>query len=139
MKDSIKLTALSLAIFSRFSFSSPLEFAGGADMSKLIDVQHILPNLNEYCSDVITLKGVVTSVCKKLGCWMTLQVADGLDVNIQVEQGDMVFPTAAIGREAHVTGRFTRVEQAAQPQLEQRAEHRLLMQLGFEPTAVTIS
>ncbi|MEJ6476962.1 DUF4920 domain-containing protein [Pseudoalteromonas piscicida] len=139
MKDTIKLTALSLAIFSRFSFSSPLEFAGGADMSKLIDSQNILPNLDEYYANAITLKGVVTGVCRKLGCWMTLQVAEGLDVNIEVEEGLMVFPTAAVGREAHVTGRFVTKAQAPLVTVANDSDCGTLMRLGFAPTAVTIS
>ncbi|MCG7552678.1 DUF4920 domain-containing protein [Pseudoalteromonas sp. Of11M-6] len=139
MKDTIKLTALSLAVFSRFSFSSPLEFAGGADMSKLVEAEHILPNLNDYTTNLVTVKGVVTHVCRKLGCWMTLRVANGLDVNIEVEQGDMVFPLAAIGREAHVTGRFEALNQRALACMSKADDEAALMRLGFNPTAVTIS
>ncbi|WP_440056821.1 DUF4920 domain-containing protein (plasmid) [Pseudoalteromonas sp. T1lg65] len=110
MKDSIKLTALSLAIFSKFSFATPLEFAGGADMSKLVDAQMVLDDIEAYQGRVITLKGEVTKVCRKKGCWMNLNVHQGYEITVKVNDGDMVFPMASIGREAFATGMLQKMQ-----------------------------
>ncbi|MBQ4852451.1 DUF4920 domain-containing protein [Pseudoalteromonas sp. MMG012] len=86
------------------------EFAGGADMSKLVAAKEVLRDISSYRNKPVTLKGIVTKVCKKKGCWMALKVTDNDEITVEVKDGVMVFPLSAVGRSAFATGEIvTRV------------------------------
>ncbi|MEJ6473518.1 DUF4920 domain-containing protein [Pseudoalteromonas piscicida] len=81
-----------------------IEFGGGADMNKLVAAADVLHNTEQFAGSKITLSGEVVKVCKKRGCWMTLKVDNGEEINVKVRDGDMVFPMSAIGKRAFATG-----------------------------------
>ncbi|NUZ11290.1 DUF4920 domain-containing protein [Pseudoalteromonas sp. McH1-7] len=99
------LCALSVLVLSLASEAKNIEFGGGADLNKLVAATEVLENVNEFKEREITVSGKVTKVCKKRGCWMTLQVDNGESLNVKVRDGDMVFPMSAIGKRAFATGR----------------------------------
>ncbi|TMP39630.1 DUF4920 domain-containing protein [Pseudoalteromonas rubra] len=86
--------------------AKPLEFAGGADRTKVIDATKLLSQAPKYHQSEVTVKGTVTKVCKKRGCWMTLSVDNTEQITVKVRDGDMVFPMSAVGKTAYATGRF---------------------------------
>ncbi|MCG7538254.1 DUF4920 domain-containing protein [Pseudoalteromonas sp. OF7H-1] len=95
---------LMLALLSTISYASDTQFGGGADMSKLVAAKDVLKNTEQFVGSQITLSGEVVKVCKKRGCWMTLKVDNGEEINVKVRDGDMVFPMSAIGKQAYATG-----------------------------------
>ncbi|ASD66324.1 DUF4920 domain-containing protein [Pseudoalteromonas piscicida] len=95
---------LMLALLSTISYASDTQFGVGADMSKLVAAEDVLKNTEQFVGSQITLSGEVVKVCKKRGCWMTLKVDNGEEINVKVRDGDMVFPMSAIGKQAYATG-----------------------------------
>lgn len=86
--------------------AQPLEFAGGADRTHVIDAKKLLSQAPLYHQSEVTVRGTVTKVCKKRGCWMTLNVENAEQITVKVRDGDMVFPMSAVGKTAYATGRF---------------------------------
>ncbi|MCG7534224.1 DUF4920 domain-containing protein [Pseudoalteromonas sp. OOF1S-7] len=88
------------------ALAQPMEFGGGADKTNVIDASTLLAKADQYHQTQVTVKGVVTKVCKKRGCWMTLDVEKGEQITVKVRDGDMVFPMSAVGKTALATGQF---------------------------------
>ncbi|RZM71843.1 DUF4920 domain-containing protein [Pseudoalteromonas rubra] len=86
--------------------AQPMEFAGGADKTNVIDAPTLLAKASQYHQTQVTVKGLVTKVCKNRGCWMTLEVEKGEQITVKVRDGDMVFPMSAVGKTALATGKF---------------------------------
>ncbi|MEO7649714.1 MAG: DUF4920 domain-containing protein [Bryobacteraceae bacterium] len=59
----------------------------------------------EYAGKIVQVKGKVTEVCTMMGCWMNLVDAKGQSAHIEVEDGDIVFPKTAIGKQAIAEGK----------------------------------
>jgi len=63
-----------------------------------------------YVGRVVQVKGKVSAVCQRAGCWMTLTDSDsGATVRIKVNDGEIVFPKEAAGKTAIAEGTFTEV------------------------------
>ena len=78
-------------------------------------------SLSDYRGKVVLVKGRVTEVCAKMGCWMQLTDA-GKAVLIKVNDGEIVFPQSAIGKTAVAEGKLTRLE-LTKEQAVARAKH----------------
>ncbi len=52
----------------------------------------------------VTVKGVVTDVCSKKGCWITLETADKTKVFVKMKDYGFFVPVAAIGKTVALTG-----------------------------------
>ena len=70
---------------------------------------------------VVQVKGKVTEVCEKMGCWMQL-VDAGQGVRVKVTDGDIVFPKSSIGKTAVAQGTLQKLE-LTREQAAARAKH----------------
>ena len=70
---------------------------------------------------VVQVKGKVTEVCEKMGCWMQLVDAEQ-GVRVKVNDGDIVFPKSAIGKTAVAEGTLKKLE-LTKEQAIARAKH----------------
>ncbi|KZN56272.1 DUF4920 domain-containing protein [Pseudoalteromonas luteoviolacea] len=120
-------------------------YNGGADMSKITPISTLLSNAQRYTTEPATIKGTVTRVCQKRGCWMQLASDKKFQtLRVKVRDGDMVFPMTAQGKTAFATGTL-KVHPLT---LEQTNQRRKAQNLGpvdtpqvlhlFTPVAVTI-
>ncbi|MGB0893243.1 MAG: DUF4920 domain-containing protein [Parashewanella sp.] len=102
----IFLLAVTITSFSMNIVASSKEHYGeGADMEKFIELSKVMSQPKAFLGKVTTIKGKVTKVCKKRGCW--LELAAGKDISnliVKVKDGDIVFPMSSIGRTAYATG-----------------------------------
>lgn len=87
--------------------------------------------------ELVQVEGTVSDVCPRRGCWIEVVGADGADIQIKVNDGDIVFPLSAMGKHIAVEGTLEKVEMTEE---EARAwkEH-LAEEKGeeFDPTTVT--
>ncbi len=61
-----------------------------------------------FVGRTVQVKGKVTEVCEKMGCWMMLtDTATGAAVRIKVKDGEIVFPKESVGKTAIAEGTFT--------------------------------
>lgn len=103
-----KIALMVLTLCLAFSASAKkLEFGHGADMSKLQAISTILTTPENYLDQDVTVKGTITAVCQKRGCWMKLASDKRFQtLRIKVRDGDMVFPLSAKGATAYATGKL---------------------------------
>ena len=60
----------------------------------------------------VRIEGQVQEVCQAAGCWMTLVAsdADGRPIKVKVEDGEIVFPVSARGKQAIAEGKVEAIE-----------------------------
>lgn len=120
-------------------------YNGGADMSKLIPISTLLNDAQKYTTEPVTIKGTVTRVCQKRGCWMQLASDKKFQtLRVKVRDGDMVFPMTAQGKTAFATGTL-KIHPLTLEQTNQRRKAQNLAPVEtaqvlhlFAPVAVTI-
>lgn len=74
------------------------------------EISQILETPEEYEGQKVQVKGQVTGVCKKMGCWIELKDDQNNKMKVKVNDGEIVFPKEAIGKDAVVEGVVYAVE-----------------------------
>ena len=96
-------------------------YGKGVDGTEITKVSELVANADKYIGKTVRVEGVVIDVCAKRGCWMDLK-SDGGKVRIKVEDGVMVFPMDAKGKNAIAEGVFTKIEMTPE-QARAHAKH----------------
>jgi hypothetical protein len=90
-------------------------------VSEPVPVAALMANPDASVGKVVQVRGKVTEVCERMGCWM--QLVDGrTGVRVKVQDGDIVFPKSAIGRTAIAEGTLNKL-QLSREQAIARAKH----------------
>ena len=100
-------------------------------------IDQVNRNAERLVGKTVQVKGKVTEVCQKMGCWMALaDPATTALIRIKVNDGEIVFPKEAIGRMAIAEGRLTKLQLSRQ-QAVARARHEAEEQSReFDPASV---
>jgi hypothetical protein len=110
----------------------------GVTLKTTTPIPALLSQPASYLDKMVQVKGKVTEVCDKAGCWMALQdPGSGQSIRIKVNDGDIVFPETAVGKMAMAEGTFQKVEmtkEQAIPYLKHEAEEK---GRKFDPASVT--
>lgn len=115
-----------------------LTFGTEVNASNLTAVSTILATPDQYVGKQVTIKGVVTNVCEKRGCWMTVKSDQRFqELFIKVRDGDMVFPMSARGSEAIVIGKLTAVPLSLEQSRDYLAEEAKKQGKDFDVASVT--
>jgi len=81
------------------------QFGPATDTSNAVSVEHILATPAAYVGKSVTVRGTVSEVCQKKGCWMQFKTDVTAPVfRLKVRDGEMVFPISARGKTAYATG-----------------------------------
>jgi len=108
---------------------------GGSDTIK---ISMLMADPARYVGRTVRIEGLITGVCEKRGCWMSLASDEGSqDLRIKVDDGVMVFPIEAKGKRALAEGELTKVEMTMEQTLawtKHLAEER---NEAFDPNTVT--
>ena len=90
----------------------------------------------EYAGKVVQVKGKVTEVCAMMGCWMNLVDAKGSSVHIEVEDGKVLIPQTAVGKQAIAEGKVIE-HKMTKEQAVARAKHEAEERgAKFDPSSV---
>ncbi|QSX33178.1 DUF4920 domain-containing protein [Shewanella avicenniae] len=118
--------------------ATPLTFGSGVDEQALTQVSTILATPKAYVGKQVTIRGVVTNVCEKRGCWMTVKSDQQFqELYIKVPDGEMVFPLSARGSEAIVTGKLAEVSLSLEKSRDYLAEQAKSQGKAFDVASVT--
>lgn len=80
-------------------------YGSGVTVDKATPVSDMISNPGAYIGKTVKVKGQVMDVCQTRGCWMELAGdKPGGKLRVKVEDGVIVFPQSARGREAVVQG-----------------------------------
>lgn len=134
----IKIILLSLLWGNIPANAAPVVFGSEVTDENLIDVNTLMQKPEHYLNREFTIKGVISKVCKKRGCWMEL-VTEPTDqpLIVKVKDGEMVFPMSKLGHVALATGTLSIVKldlEQSRNYLAHRAEEQ---GQNFNPESVT--
>lgn len=80
------------------------------NMSLLAPINDVLTEPQAYLKKPITVKGTITAVCKKRGCWAEILAPNQQRLRIKVRDGQWVIPMSARGKQAIATGELFALE-----------------------------
>ena len=115
------------------SFGKPLS---GSDT---IEIGELLDNPDKYMGETVRVEGVITGVCEKRGCWISLgsKDEDFKEIRIRVDDGVIVFPMEVKGKTAIAEGVFEKVERTLEQTVAYRKHHAEEHGEEFDPASVT--
>jgi hypothetical protein len=138
MKKSIQ-TAIALA--ATFLLTVPALAANyGKDLSAVqpVKLSELIASPDKYVGKVVKVEGLVTDVCAKRGCWMTLAGDKEFQtIRIKVDDGVIVFPMEAKGKKAVAEGTFTKIDLSKEQALEYQKHQAEEQKRPFDPKSVT--
>ena len=104
-----------------------------------IPIHQLLENPDPYLGEVVRVEGLVTNVCEKRGCWMSLASDDTEfeEIRIKVDDGVIVFPMEAKGRRAIAEGVLTKIEMTLEETVAYKKHHAEEHNEEFDPASVT--
>jgi hypothetical protein len=86
-------------------------YGKGVTLADSTPIPTLLARAEEYVGKPVRVDGVVADVCAMAGCWMEIRAAEGGEVvKVKVEDGEIVFPVAARGKQAVAEGELERLE-----------------------------
>lgn len=85
-------------------------YGAGIKLENEVAIATLTAAPETYVDRILKVRGTVTEVCPKRGCWIELADAGGETLRVKVTDGEIVFPLSAKGHEAVVEGIFERIE-----------------------------
>ena len=112
-------------------------YGKGVGAAEVVQVSALLAHPEDYVGKRVRIRGLVTDVCPKRGCW--LKIAGDKEfqsMRVKVDDGVIVFPVEVRGKRVDVEGVFTK-HVLTREQAQARAKHHA-EETGqaFDPTAV---
>ncbi|MBX5495947.1 MAG: DUF4920 domain-containing protein [Bryobacteraceae bacterium] len=100
-------------------------------------VAKLMERPDAFVGGIVQVKGRVTEVCQRMGCWMNLVDPGGEKaVRIKVADAEIVFPKDSIGKMAVAEGKLVKLE-LTREQAVTRARHEAKeMGRSFDPNTI---
>ena len=96
--------AIALVLPSAASVAGTV-YGGGVTVEKVTLVSELLSKPDAYVGKTVKITGLVADVCTARGCWLEIAGDRPYElVRVKVEDGVIVFPASARGRQAAVQG-----------------------------------
>ncbi len=91
-----------------------------------------------FVGKTVQVKGQVSEVCEKMGCWMLLvDTASKAKVRIKVKDGEIVFPKDAVGKTAVAEGKFVKIEMTKEQAIAQAKHEAEENNRKFDPASIS--
>ena len=89
---------------------APTQYGADFSLDSEVQVDDVLKSPEKFAGKTIRVRGKITSVCKKKGCWLILGNPDVKESFIRVRMKDYGFfvPLDCSGQDAAIEGVFTR-------------------------------
>jgi len=92
---------------------------------------------DEYVGRTVRVEGLITGVCEKRGCWMSLASDEEFqELRIKVDDGVIVFPIEAKGKRAIAEGQFIKIEMTLEQTVAYEKHHAEEHDEVFDPSKV---
>jgi hypothetical protein len=85
----------------------------GVSLSETTPIKALVNHPAEFVGKTVRIDGIATAVCENMGCWLAISTSDAKDaetVRLKVEDGVIVFPVSAKGRQVSAEGVFEEVK-----------------------------
>ena len=113
-------------------------FGEALTLTELTPVSTILDAPDAWVGKRVLVQGMVVAVCEKRGCWMDVASDREFEkIQIKVDDGVIVFPLSAKGKQALVEGLVERLDLTAEEALEEARRKAEEHGEAFDPASVT--
>ncbi len=129
---------LSILLSAAFLLAGEVKLGAPLTLKKQTAIASLDAKPAAYVGKVVQVKGKVTEVCEKAGCWMNLvDPKSNAKVRIKVKDGEIVFPKEAIGRMAVAEGTYTKIVLTKDQLIAQMKHEAEENNKKFDPSTVT--
>lgn len=106
-------------------------------LAEVTPVSAILETPDQYIGERVLVEGMVVDVCEKKGCWVDIASDREFEkIQIKVEDGVIVFPLSARGKQALVEGVVEELQLTHEEAVEQARHRAEEQQVEFDPASV---
>ncbi len=112
----VAIAAVAMASAADLKLGKPLT------LKETMPLATLMQTPDAYVGKTVQVKGKIAEVCQMMGCWMDITNDAGQKIRIKVEDGVIVFPKDASGRDAICEGKLSKTELTREQALEQ-AKH----------------
>jgi len=107
--------------------------------TETVPIADLLDNPDVWVGKNVRIEGLVTNVCERRGCWMSLASTDEdfKEIRVKVDDGVIVFPMTAKGHHAIAEGVFMKVEMTMEQTLTYMEHHAQEHGEEFDASKVT--
>jgi hypothetical protein len=103
--------ALSLLFAGTAVWGAGESYGTGIGSGKAVTTLELLADPDKYVGQRVQVKGRITDVCPKMGCWIDIAgKGDDKVVRFKVKDGEIVFPMSVKGERVVAEGVFTKHE-----------------------------
>ena len=84
----------------------------GVSLTDATPIKALVNHPEEFVGKTVRIDGVATAVCEHMGCWLAVSASDAKDadtIRLKVDDGVIVFPVSAKGRQVSAEGVFEAV------------------------------
>ena len=103
------LVAAAIVLFALPIAAEETKYGAGVTLKEATPIKALVENPQQFVGKTIRVDGVATAVCEHMGCWMAVGPEgddSGATVRLKVEDGVIVFPVSAKGRQVSAEGVF---------------------------------
>jgi hypothetical protein len=104
-----------------------IRLGAGVSLKEATPIASVVMKPEEFVGKTIRIDGIATAVCEEMGCWMSVAAdndPEGKTVRLKVEDGVIVFPVTAKGKQVSAEGVFEEVTpEAAKAAAAEHAAH----------------
>ena len=138
MTRTISVILISLVVLSVVVAGDGKVYGEPLSGSDTTMISELIATPDKYEGQTVRVEGLVTGVCEKRGCWMSIASDKEFEeVRIKVTDGVIVFPMEAKGKRAIAEGEFTVIEMTMEQTLAYKKHHAEEHNLEFDPSAIT--
>jgi hypothetical protein len=123
--------ATDVAAFEGTTYGEPLTLTDVTPVSAILDAPET------YLGERVLVRGMIVEVCEMKGCWMDIASDREFEkIQIKVDDGVIVFPLSARGKQALVEGTVEVLELTHEQAVEQAQHHAEELGEEFDPSTV---
>ncbi len=105
MRTAILIAAVLALVFACPASEAGTAYGSAVTVPNATAISDILSGPSSYIGKTVKIQGLVVDVCSARGCWMELAGDKPYQkLRVKVEDGVIVFPVSARGRQASVQG-----------------------------------
>jgi len=105
-------------------------------LKETVAIERLVSSPGSYVGKDVQVQGKITEVCQAMGCWMMLKDDSGSMVRIKVNDGEIMFPKDATGREAKAEGKFVKFDLTHEQAIAVAQHEAEEMGRKFDPASV---
>ncbi len=114
------------------------EYGAGVSLKEVSRVSDIFATPSSYAGKTVAVRGLVVDVCTARGCWLDLASDKPYQtIRVKVEDGVIVFPASARGRQATVQGVVETMRMCPDEARRYRQAEARAKGMAFDPATIT--